>query len=288
MGNGRLYVCATPIGNLEDVTLRVLRVLKEADLIAAEDTRHTRQLLDRYDIATPMLSLHEHNEARRTAQLLDRLAAGETVALVSDAGTPGISDPGERLIRAVIAADVPLTVLPGPTAFVTALVGSGLSTERFAFEGFLPRSPGRRRKALRALAREERTLIFYEAPHRVRSTLKDMEQELGDRPACVARELTKTFEQWQRGSLRELAETWAEATPRGEFVIVVAGAEGPAEGAAVDEPTEEVLTRRVREAMAAGADKRDAIRQVAKELGVPQRTVYRAAIGIDPRVEEGG
>lgn len=288
MGNGRLYVCATPIGNLEDVTLRVLRVLKEADLIAAEDTRHTRQLLDRYDIATPMLSLHEHNEARRTAQLLDRLAAGETVALVSDAGTPGISDPGERLIRAVIAADVPLTVLPGPTAFVTALVGSGLSTERFAFEGFLPRSPGRRRKALRALAREERTLIFYEAPHRVRSTLKDMEQELGDRPACVARELTKTFEQWQRGSLRELAETWAEATPRGEFVIVVAGAEGPAEGAAVDEPTEEDLTRRVREAMAAGADKRDAIRQVAKELGVPQRTVYRAAIGIDPRVEEGG
>lgn len=288
MGNGRLYVCATPIGNLEDVTLRVLRVLKEADLIAAEDTRHTRQLLDRYDIATPMLSLHEHNEARRTAQLLDRLAAGETVALVSDAGTPGISDPGERLIRAVIAADVPLTVLPGPTAFVTALVGSGLSTERFAFEGFLPRSPGRRRKALRALAREERTLIFYEAPHRVRSTLKDMEQELGDRPACVARELTKTFEQWQRGSLRELAETWAEATPRGEFVIVVAGAEGPAEGAAVDEPTEEVLTRRVREAMAASADKRDAIRQVAKQLGVPQRTVYRAAIGIDPRVEEGG
>lgn len=288
MGNGRLYVCATPIGNLEDVTLRVLRVLKEADLIAAEDTRHTRQLLDRYDIATTMLSLHEHNEARRTAQLLDRLAAGETVALVSDAGTPGISDPGERLIRAVIAADVPLTVLPGPTAFVTALVGSGLSTERFAFEGFLPRSPGRRRKALRALAREERTLIFYEAPHRVRSTLKDMEQELGDRPACVARELTKTFEQWQRGSLRELAETWAEATPRGEFVIVVAGAEGPDEGAAVDEPTEEVLTRRVREAMAAGADKRDAIRQVAKELGVPQRTVYRAAIGIDPRVEKGG
>lgn len=274
---GTLYVCATPIGNLEDITLRVLRLLAAVDVIAAEDTRHTRKLLRHYDIETPLISLHEHNEAQRTPRLLARLADGETVALVSDAGMPGISDPGGIFIREAIRTGVAVTVAPGATAFVTGLVGSGLPTTRFAFEGFLPRRAGQRRAALRALADETRTLVFYEAPHRVRAVLEDMEAVLGPRDACVARELTKTYEEWARGTLAELVQTVAPTRPRGEYVIVVAGA--PA-AAAPPTPDDEGLARMVAARMEAGADKKAAIRAVADELGVARRIVYRAALPI--------
>lgn len=221
---GQLFVCGTPIGNLEDVTLRLLRTLREVSLIAAEDTRHTRKLLTHYDIHTPLISLHEHNEHGRITEMLDRLRAGQSVALVSDAGMPAISDPGGELIRAAADEGIDIVVVPGPTAFVVGLVGSGLSAERFAFEGFLPRQTRRRRERLRELAVDSRTLIFYEAPHRLRRTLRDMLDTWGDRRACVARELTKAFEQWQRAPLSELLSYWTEHNPRGEFVIVVEGA----------------------------------------------------------------
>lgn len=287
MTDGCLYVCPTPIGNLEDITLRVLRILGEVELVAAEDTRRTRQLLTHYDIKTPLISLHEHNEETRAATLVERLLSGESIALVSDAGTPGISDPGSRLIRAALDAEVSVTVLPGPTAFVAGLVGSGLSTERFAFEGFLPRSPARRRERLRALQAERRTLVFYEAPHRVRQTLADMARLWSGRRGCVARELTKAFEQWQRGSVQELAELWREQTPRGEFVLIIEGApadKADEEGDSTREPpSEEQLVQFVQEAMEEGMDKRAAVQHVARKLGLPRRTVYRAAIVIDAR-----
>lgn len=313
MATGCLYVCATPIGNLEDVTLRVLRVLGEVDLVAAEDTRRTRRLLTHYEIATPLISLHEHNETARAERLVERLVRGESIALVSDAGMPAISDPGARLIRAVIDADVPLTVLPGPSAFVTALVGSGLPAERFAFEGFLPRSPRRRRAWLRDLKDEPRTLVFYEAPHRVKQTVVDMMTELGDRSACIARELTKAFEQWQRAPLSQLAASWTGQAPRGEYVLIVEGAsksprvavatggvEDGGEGseaaptsvtsvtsttsaADAEPPTAEELVRHVTDAMATGLDKKSAIQHVARQLALPRRVVYQAAIAIDVR-----
>lgn len=289
---GCLYVCATPIGNLEDITLRVLKVLGEVDVIAAEDTRHTRRLLTHFDVRTPLLSLHEHNETARARELVSRLRAGESIALVSDAGMPGISDPGFQLIRAVIEGDIPLTVLPGATAFATALVGSGLPTDRFMFEGFLPRSSRRRRAYLQELRDEPRTIIFYESPHRIRSALEDMAREFGEgRRACVARELTKTFEQWQRAPLGELAAAWKQTTPRGEYVIVVEGAgeraaasgKGEGEGGkgTTDQPTDTELIGYVLDRMASGADKKTAVLEVARRFGLPRRVVYRAAVAID-------
>lgn len=302
-GTGQLFVCGTPIGNLEDVTLRLLRTLREVSLIAAEDTRHTRKLLNHFDIDTPLISVHEHNERARIDELLQYLKNGESVALVSDAGMPTISDPGGELIKAAVNEGIPLVVVPGPTAAVTALVGSGLATDRFVFEGFMPRRTRHRREYLRALADEPRTLVFYEAPHRLRPTLRDMLDILGDRQACVARELTKAFEQWQRGPLSELLSYWEEHNPRGEFVIVVEGVPSSSERtpvssavatpmsgtakdvtgkAVVGEPlSDEQLVVRVQQRMAAGIDKKTAVRMVAEELGVPRRTVYRAAVAID-------
>lgn len=289
MAAGCLYVCATPIGNLEDITVRVLRVLREVAVIAAEDTRRTRKLLNHYDIGTPVISLHEHNEAARSDQLVARLQAGESIALVSDAGMPGISDPGAVLIRAAIDADVALTVLPGATAFATALVGSGLPAERFLFEGFLPRHARRRRAHLELLRGEPRTLIFYEAPHRLGKTLADMLTVFGDRPVCVARELTKAFEQWQRGTLATIVTQLETQTPRGEYVLVVAGAtpddgaSGPGMTSAADAatPEPEQIVQHVRDHMDAGVDKKTAVRKVARQFGLPRRTVYRAATQID-------
>lgn len=287
---GKLYVCGTPIGNLEDVTLRVLRVLREVDVIAAEDTRHTRKLLNHYKLNTPLFSLHEHNERARIAELLKRLQSGQSVALVSDAGMPAISDPGGALIAAAAQEGVEIVVVPGPTAFVAALVGSGLPSDRFAFEGFLPRHPARRRERLEELAYDPRTLVFYEAPHRLVETLQAMLEVWGDRPACVARELTKAFEEWQRAPLSQLAAYWAAHTPRGEFVIVVAGAPQAA-GRAAGEDGEKALDEAslaaaVRSRMAAGMDKKTAVKAVADEFGVPRRVVYRAALEIDAVDEE--
>ncbi|OUM98947.1 MAG: 16S rRNA (cytidine(1402)-2'-O)-methyltransferase [Firmicutes bacterium ZCTH02-B6] len=281
---GELYVCGTPIGNLEDITLRVLRVLKEVSLIAAEDTRHTRKLLAHFGIDTPVVSLHEHNEAQRVPQIIERLLGGESVALVSDAGMPVIQDPGQGLVRAAVDAGIQVTVVPGPTALATALAGAGLATERFAFEGFLPREARRRRAHLEAVKEDPRTLVFYEAPHRLRAALADMLAVLGDRQACIARELTKVHEEWQRDRLSGLVREWAERTPQGEFVIVVAGAPQGAEktGSGANEAglDEREIRERLRAHMRAGADKKAAVRAVAAELGLPRRTVYQAAMAL--------
>lgn len=219
---GTLYLVSTPIGNLRDITLRALDVLRQVDLIAAEDTRRTRILLNRYGIRKPTLSFHDYNKQRRTPLLLQRLRDGEAVALVTDAGTPGISDPGFYLVRAAVQEGIAVTNVPGPTALVAALVISGLPTDRFVFEGFLPVKKGRR-KRLQALAEEPRTLIFYEGPGRVLRTLRDLRETLGERNAAVARELTKKFEEVVRGPLSQVIDTLAAKTPRGEYVIVVQG-----------------------------------------------------------------
>jgi len=221
--SGTLYLVSTPIGNLEDITLRALRVLKEADLIAAEDTRRTRLLLQRYQISRPMTSYHDHNKEARSPFLLDKLLQGKSVALASDAGTPGISDPAFYLVRLAIEHGVPVVPVPGPSALVSALIVSGLPPDRFAFEGFLPSKSGRRQSRLKALAREERTLLFFESPHRLKRTLEDILEVLGDRRAAVARELTKKFEEIARGSVSQLLDHYGEKKPRGEVVIVLAG-----------------------------------------------------------------
>ncbi len=218
-----LYLVPTPVGNMEDITLRALRLLREADLVLAEDTRTTSVLLHHYDIHTPLESHHKFNEHQKVESVVRRLAAGETIALVSDAGTPAISDPGFLLVRACVAAGIEVECLPGATAFVPALVNSGLPCDRFCFEGFLPQKKGRQTR-LAALADEERTMIFYESPFRVLKTLQQLAELLGaDRQAAVSREISKKFEETQRGTLAELVAHFTEHAPKGEFVIVVAG-----------------------------------------------------------------
>src|ERR1700716_2079792 len=218
-----LYVVATPIGNLGDITLRALKLLEDADLIAAEDTRHSGMLLKHYKIDKPFISYHEHNEAMRTAQLIERLAAGEKVALISDAGTPGLSDPGARLIRECIKRGLPYTIIPGPSSILTALVGSGFSMEGFFFGGFLPVKSGRRERQLRAAAEREETTIFFESPHRLTKTLKACADIMPDRQLCVARELTKKFEEFWRGTASELLTHYTAHPPKGEIVLLISG-----------------------------------------------------------------
>lgn len=231
---GKLYLCATPIGNLQDVTLRVLETLREADLAAAEDTRRTRQLFSRHDIHTPLLSYREENREAAGARIIKRLEEGDVVALVSDAGTPGISDPGQHLVGLCIERGIEVEALPGPNAAITALVISGLPTGRFSFEGFLPRKTGARRKALEALAHDERTLLFHESPARVEDTLSDILEVLGDRRIALARELTKKFEEHLRGTPAELTEVLKQRSLKGEFVVMVAGQEEQAARRAAD------------------------------------------------------
>jgi 16S rRNA (cytidine1402-2'-O)-methyltransferase len=216
-----LYVVATPIGNLGDISLRALDVLRAADLVAAEDTRHSGILLKHYQIDKPFVSYHEHNEAMRTAQLIERLAAGENIALITDAGMPGISDPGARLIRECIKRDLPFTIIPGPSSILTALVGSGFSTEKFSFRGFLPNKSGRRERELRAAAERDETTIFFESPYRLAKTLKACVEIMPDRQLCVARELTKKFEEFRRGTASELLEHYEAKPPKGEINFVV-------------------------------------------------------------------
>lgn len=219
---GTLYIVSTPIGNLKDITLRALEVLSEADLIAAEDTRRTKILLHHYNTKTPTTSYHDFNKQRKTPHLLEKLKGGTSIALVSDAGTPGISDPAFYLIREAIRAEIPIVAVPGSTAFVPALIISGLPTDRFVFEGFLPVKKGRR-KRLEELKEERRTLIFYESPQRIERTLADLEAYFGNRRAAVVRELTKKFEEVIRGVLSEVRRKLAEKTPKGEFVIILEG-----------------------------------------------------------------
>lgn len=267
---GTLYVCATPIGNLEDITIRALRVLRRVDLIACEDTRKARILLARYHVRAPLLSCHQHNEAARAEEILENLHQGKNVALLSEAGTPGISDPGEKVIRRAIDAGIPVVALPGPTAFVTALVVSGLPLRRFTFEGFPPRQPAARRRYLEALATEERTMIFYEAPHRLKETLSDMCLIWGNRQAAVARELTKVHEEVIRGRLDQILEHFERHEPRGEVVIVVAGCRGEPE----DIQWERLLAE-VKEYHEKGCPPSRAVQKVARRHGVQKSELYR-------------
>lgn len=275
---GRLYLCATPIGNLGDITYRAVETLRTADVIAAEDTRHTRGLCAHYDIHTPMTSYHEHNKEEKGAELIARMQAGETVVCVSDAGLPGIADPGGDLARRAIAEGLPVTPLPGANAALSALICAGLPLEGFTFVGFLPRKEKKRREVLARVAAYPETLIFYEAPHRLRETLSALVGALGaERPAAAARELTKKFEEFRRTTLGELLAYYRENEPRGEFVLIVAGADEPCVASA-DGAAELSLAERYAAHLAAGLDKKEAMRRTAQERGISRRAVYQALL----------
>jgi 16S rRNA (cytidine1402-2'-O)-methyltransferase len=218
-----LYVIATPIGNLGDITLRALEVLKSVDLVAAEDTRHSGLLMKHFGIKKPFISYYEHNEAKRTAELVERLARGENIALITDAGTPGLSDPGLRLVRECIQRELSFSIIPGPSSILTALVGSGFSTAKFSFRGFLPVKTGRRERELRAAAETDETIIFFESPYRLIKTLAACIDVMPDRELCIARELTKKFEEFRRGTARELLAHYEAHPPKGEIVLVISG-----------------------------------------------------------------
>ncbi|HEU0275884.1 MAG TPA: 16S rRNA (cytidine(1402)-2'-O)-methyltransferase [Candidatus Udaeobacter sp.] len=220
-----LYVVATPIGNLGDITLRALEILKSVDLVAAEDTRHSGMLLKHFGIKKAFISYHEHNEAMRTPQLIERLTQGESIALITDAGTPGLSDPGARLVRECIRQKLPLTIVPGPSSIVTALIGSGFLTDQFSFRGFLPVKSGQRERELRAAADSAETIIFFESPYRIMKTLAVCADVMPDRQLCVARELTKRFEEFRRGTASELLAHFGVHPPKGEIVLVVSGSQ---------------------------------------------------------------
>lgn len=271
---GTLYVVSTPIGNLGDLSARAAAVLRSAELVLCEDTRHSRRLLDHVGSHAPAASLHEHNEARRTAEVVTRLASGATMALVSDAGTPLLSDPGARLVAAAIAAGVAVVPVPGASALLAALVASGLDATRFTFFGFLARKGRERREALAAVATLRHTAVLYEAPGRVGDTLADLAAACGaDRAAAVARELTKQYEEVRRGTLGALAAYYADAAPRGEVVLVVAGA-APAAPAAPDDTAVRDAARALR---AEGRGAREAARLLAERFGLSRNDAYRAA-----------
>lgn len=279
---GTLYLVATPLGNLEDITLRALRILREARIIAAEDTRHTRKLLNHFGITTPTISYHEHSGPAGIATVLAALAEGD-VALVSDAGTPAISDPGAELARAAIAAGYLVVPIPGPSAVITALIASGLPTNEFTFLGFLPRRSRERRALLQSVSDEPRTLILYEAPHRLRACLDDLLAMLGDRDACLARELTKLHEEWLRGALSQLrARYYDQDDPRGEYTLIIAGAPQTSQVYVQEEPEAQRAHARdrLRRLLAEGSSTRDAAAQVARELAMPRREVYRLALEV--------
>ena len=277
---GMLYLCATPIGNLGDITYRAVEMLRAADVIAAEDTRHTRGLLAHYDIHTPMTSYHEHNKEEKGVELIARMRAGETVVCVSDAGLPGIADPGGDLARRAIAEGIPVTPLPGANAALSALICAGLPLDGFTFVGFLPRKEKKRREVLTRIAAYPETLIFYEAPHRLRDALAALVDALGaQRRACAARELTKKFEELRRTTLGDLLAHYREHEPRGEFVLIVAGADESA--VAADAAEEMSLTERYAAHIAKGLDKKEAMRRTAQELGISRRAVYQALLAGD-------
>ena len=269
---GVLHIVATPIGNLEDITLRALRILKEADLIAAEDTRHTRILLSQYDIRTPLISYHEHNEKMQAPKLVERLLRGENIALVSDAGTPAIADPGYRLIVEAIRAGVQVNPIPGPSALATVLSASGLPTDRFIFEGFLPAKKLERETKLQALLNETRTLVFYEAPHRLKESLGDMRRLLGDRETVVAREVSKVHEEFLRGTIDEVLARLADRDVKGELTVVVRGSAGQTQ---VSEAELKAEIQRL-------ADGGTGVKEISEVLGeryqLAKRVVYQLAL----------
>ncbi|MBM4260107.1 MAG: 16S rRNA (cytidine(1402)-2'-O)-methyltransferase [Deltaproteobacteria bacterium] len=274
---GTLYIVATPIGNLEDVTLRALRILKEVNLIAAEDTRHTQTLLRHYDIRTPLVSYHEHNERAKAQELVADLLAGKNVALVSDAGTPAVSDPGYRLVVAAVAAKVNVVPIPGASASVLALSASGLPTDRFAFEGFLPAKTRERRSLLQALRVESRTLLFYEAPHRLADSLRDLQEILGDREIVIARELTKLHEEFLRGRVSEVLAALGDQAIRGEITLVVRGASEPGD------ISKEIIQAEIAKLKADGVRVKEIAEIIGEKYGLAKREVYRLALDIGSR-----
>lgn len=273
---GKLYLCATPIGNLEDITLRVLNTLREVDLIAAEDTRHSIKLLNHFEIKTPMTSYHEFNKVEKARYLVEKMKEGLNVALVTDAGTPGISDPGEELVRQCYEAGIELTSLPGPAACITALTMSGMATRRFAFEAFLPADKKEKAEVLEELKGETRTLILYEAPHRLIRTLGELLEALGDRRISICRELTKKHETVFRTTFSEALSFYENEEPRGECVLVIEGKsreeikkekEQAWESMSIEEHMEQYLSR--------GTDRKEAMKLVAKDRGISKRDVYQ-------------
>ncbi len=281
---GTLYIVSTPIGNLEDITHRAVRVLAEVDLIACEDTRHTRKLLNHYNIDTPTTSYHEHNERERAPELLNRLQKGSNLALVSDAGTPGISDPGFRIAKLAAENGIPVVPVPGPTALIAALVASGFPSDQFFFGGFLPARSNQRRTRFAEVSSIPATLIFYETPHRITESLKDAREMLGERAAVVARELTKLHEEVLRGTLGELAAKFASLDDaRGEMVLiidrnVIATEEGPTDLSG--------LSKLVAELEEQGADSRTALKQAARQLGISRDDAYRRLVAERSRAKE--
>ena len=281
--SGTLYLCATPIGNLADMTFRAVETLKKVSLIAAEDTRHTRKLLSHFDIHVSLTSYHEHNKRSKGPELIARLLDGQDVALVSDAGLPGISDPGEELVQLALAEAITVTPIPGANAALTALIASGLPTEKFLFCGFLPKASAERRSQIAALQNVAQTLVFYEAPHHVVRTIEDLQKGLGDRKAVAARELTKIHEEFVRGTLSELTAHFAGNRPRGEFTLLVAGnalkQQDAQTGSAEDaEPSDAAIRQAVERLMGMGENKKDAIKMTASQLGLSRRRVYQLMI----------
>ena len=276
---GTLYLVATPIGNLEDITLRALRILREADIIAAEDTRQTLKLLNHFEIKNTLISYYEHNKVEKGGYLVQQLLEGKDVALVSDAGCPGISDPGEELVRLAVENSVAVTMVPGPAAVIMGLVLSGLPSGRFSFEGFLPMNRRSRSERLDSIKEDTRTLVFYEAPHKLIHTLRDLREALGNRRVALARELTKRFEEIVRCTLDEAIVKYAEESPKGEFVLVVEGAdEKLLQEAKIHSWADISLEEHVRIYTDKGMGKKDAMKKVAEERGMSKRDVYNSLL----------
>lgn len=281
---GSLYLVATPIGNLEDITLRALRILREVDQIACEDTRHTLKLLNHFEIHKPLVSYHEHNELTRASELVLAMERGASIALVSDAGMPLVSDPGHRLVTLAIRHHIPVVPIPGPAALLAALSASGLPSEEFLFLGFLPARTGERQRALERLRIEDRTLVFYEAPHRISDTIADAVAILGDRPACLAREVTKLHEEFRRGKLTHIFQSLTEHPAKGEITLVIGPPEKGSAGANID--TAQSLAARVDELMhQAKLDRKEALKLAAKERGMSKRDAYRQLLDENPPAE---
>lgn len=277
--SGTLYLCATPIGNLEDITFRVLRTLKEADLIAAEDTRNTIKLLNHFEIKTPMTSYHEYNKVDKAAYLVNKLIEGTNIALVTDAGTPGISDPGEEIVRQAYEAGIRVTSLPGACACITALTLSGLSTRRFAFEAFLPTDKKERKAILDSLITETRTTIIYEAPHHLLSTLEELYNTIGDRKITLCRELTKLHETIQLMTISSAITYYRENQPKGEYVLVISGRTLKELEEEKQQSWEKIsLNEHMDIYLSKGLDKKEAMKKVAKDRGISKRDVYQALL----------
>ena len=267
---GKLYICATPIGNLEDATIRLLKTLRQVDMIACEDTRHTLKLLNRYNIKRQLISYHEHSRPEKEDYIIELLREGKDIALVSDAGMPAISDPGENLVKKAISAGIDLEVIPGPSALIAALAISGIDTTAFVFEGFLPSRSSPRREGLEKLKEETRTIILYEAPHRLLACLKDIESILGEeRQLAIARELTKVYEEVKRGSVTELNEYYSLNPPRGEISIIIEGKE-----VVVEAKSLAAIAREVEELLEQGMDKKEAFKTKAREYGIKKSMLY--------------